>query len=368
MIPPIRRNAFTLVELLVVTGLLASLLSLVIVAMRPTAESQVRELARNLQSALMQTQTRSLTGNQGACLVLVADSATTSGVAFASNTAYFAEPRTPVFTLMQAPTGTTLEELLTTGTSNLFNTGTTVGAFFNPTNADLPSLETGYRVRFSTGSTFGPWYNFYSNNNYDGAGRLLALLTRPKAPVDPAINVWPATTGNQIACEVVRQPSKLQTAVIAPKLASIDLRYSGVGDQPSPLSFTTSETAGPNYWYSSFRSIPNDGISFDFNRTGLLTEIFRFTPPQQPPKKGWETPPISATATIYFLVASNDDIAADRSLQSSVSIWVAVNPQSGAVRMGKNNPAPPPATAGLGKELLEQEYANWFRNLRVNAR
>jgi type II secretory pathway pseudopilin PulG len=352
-----RRTAFTLVELLVVTGLIASLLSLVIVAMRPTAESQVRELARNLQSALMQAQTRSLTNGKGACLVLEPSSTV------ASRTVYLGEIRPTLSTTMQAPAGATLDEVLTTGSPNLFNTGTAVAVFITPQTDDVAALEAGYRVRFSTGSSYGPWYDFSYIADVNGGNAVSALLTRPQAGIDPATNIWPITTGNQIPCEIVRQPGYTQIAVAAPKLASIDLRYSGLGDHPAPLSFTASGNA-PSYWYSSLQSAMNERISLEFNRIGSLDGVFRFA---LPPAKPWATP-IASTSPLYLLVATNDDIAADRSLQSNVSMWIVVTPQSGTVRVGKNIPAAWPPTAGLGKEALEQTYADWFRERRANVR
>lgn len=368
MIPPIRRNAFTLVELLVVTGLLASLLSLVIVAMRPTAESQVRELTRNLQSALMQAQTRSLTNAQGACLVIVPSSTVASG------TAYFAEPRPTLSTKLQAPTGGPAIDTILTGTPSLFRTGSATAAFVTPDNADLQSLESGYRTRFSTGSTYGPWYDF-SFTAYETSGTTaLALLTRPLTGVDPANDIWPAVIGNQVACLVARYPQFALPAVTAPKMAAIDLRYSGAGDQPAPLSFATSNSE--IYRYAALRSrsaneyappYPNpplDSIGFEFDRSGTLVSLIRITPPSV---KRWAMP-IAPTAPIYLLVATTDDIAANRSLQSSVSTWIAVNPRVGSVRIGKNNPADWPPTAGLGKEALEQTYADWFRERRANVR
>jgi prepilin-type N-terminal cleavage/methylation domain-containing protein len=353
-------KGFTLVELLVVTGLIASLLSVVIVAMRPTAESQVRELARNIQSALMQAQTRSLTNARGACLVLVPSSTVSCGAA------YFAEPRPIISTQMKAPDGATLEQILTTGAPNLFNTGSASAAFITPVNADLPALEAGYRVRLSTGATYGPWYNF-SFTAYDSSGMAaIALLTRPGSALDPATNIWPLVSGSQVPCQVVRYPEKVRSAVIAPKLASIDLRYSGLGDQPSPGSFDASSTS-PIYWYSSLQSVDAtspDSICLDFNRTGVLDGIFRITPF---PGKRWADA-VTPNAPVYLLVATNDDIAANRSLQSTISTWIAINPKTGAVTAGKNNPTALPSTAGLGKEDLERVYADWFRTLRTNVR
>lgn len=351
-----RRMAFTLVELLVVTSLIASLLSLVIVAMRPTAESQVRQLAGNVRSALMQAQTRSLTNGKGACLVLEPSSL------IASRTVYVGEIRPTLSTMMQAPPGVTLDQVLTTGTPNLFNTGTATAVFITPQNDDVTALEAGYRVRFSTGSSYGPWYDFSYTADVSGGTAVSALLTRPQTGIDPAANIWPITTGNQIPCEIVRQPGYTQIAVAAPKLASIDLRYSGLGDQPAPLSFTASGNA-PSYWYASFRSAMNERVSLEFNRIGSLNAVFRFA---LPPAKPWGTA-VSPTVPLYLLAATNDDIAADRSLQSSVSMWIAVYPQSGAVRVGNNIPADWPSNAG-GKEELEQRYADWFRERRANVR
>ena len=77
------RKGFTLVELLVVTGLLASLLSLVIVAMRPTEDAQIRQTANSLVSAIMQTRTRALSRTEGAALIIrPADSARSTAVAY----------------------------------------------------------------------------------------------------------------------------------------------------------------------------------------------------------------------------------------------------------------------------------------------
>jgi prepilin-type N-terminal cleavage/methylation domain-containing protein len=332
MIAAPSRKGFTLVELLVVTGLLATLLGLMLVTLRPTAQSHVRELARRLQSALMQAQTRSLTTGKGVCLVLEPSAAS----AVSCRGAYFADPQPAASTQMQAPTGFTLQQILTTGTPNLFYSGSTNAAFLPPTNANLSDLESGYRVRFLTGSTYGPWYNFSFSNTSETVA--LALLTSSSSTLDPATNIWPATVGNQVPCEVARYPQRTQDALTAPKLASIDLRYSGMGDSPPPSSFTASETAPPIYWYASFQpkdTTSLDSICLEFNRIGALATLCRVTPPTA---KSWAGA-INANYKIYFLAATNEDIAKNNSLNSADSMWIAIDPQTGAVSIGKNNPS-----------------------------
>ena len=69
-------NGFTLVELLVVAGLMAGMLGLVLATSRPDPGVQLRRFSQSVSSSILATQTRALGNESGAALVITAPSGT----------------------------------------------------------------------------------------------------------------------------------------------------------------------------------------------------------------------------------------------------------------------------------------------------
>jgi hypothetical protein len=100
------------------------------------------------------------------------------------------------------------------------------------------------------------------------------------------------------------------------KQAGIDLRYSGVGDDPLS-TFGKLEGTTP--------------ICICFDRTGRLDCLIGSLPSQP-------QVPFTPTAPLYLLLASLVDIEADRALQSEASWWLVIAPGTGRTSLAKNLP------------------------------
>lgn len=313
------RKGFTLVELLVVTGLLASLLSLVIVAMRPTEDTQIRQAANALASAIMQTQTRALSKTQGAALAIY-------------------------------PSGTSVDfcdcdpPIIATSTTAIPPAATSANIVFTrPSNAD--AVSDGYQIRFSAGGPYGPWFRLEPAKNGDLVG---VVSMRADLGQTTATAVWPAiTSGSAIGCEISRMPRASQAAFTFPKNVRLETRYSGVGEEvnvnikPAPLLLSVN-TLG--------------GIYLHFDRTGALSTII--------PGNG--SNPIKPTKPVYLLIAGASQVSTDSALQSQTATWVAVLPGVTRVLTGKNTPQSKPDDSALGNEQLAPYYRDYYGVARSN--
>jgi prepilin-type N-terminal cleavage/methylation domain-containing protein len=341
------RKGFTLVELLVVTGLLASLLSLVIVAMRPNEDSQVRQTANALVSAIMQTRTRALSRAEGAALIIrPADSVRSTAVAYGDIQQSI---RASVAAGMPPAS-------LSSGSASITVTGSTMQ------NADDVSL--GFQIRFSSGGPSSEWFAFRPTAPLAGEVTLQSSLGQ-------SIFTTPWPSGSSLACEIARWPTETQSAVSFPKFAAIDLRFSSIGDDIADVVGMGASNELPIF--SPRLSLGR--ASFCFDRTGNLTS---FIPPQVDVKD--PTSPVKPAAPIYLLIAANSDIDNTlgtapnyNSLRSDKSIWVAISPLTGRVTTGKNVPATKPDLsdlASLGKEVAiptaRDRLRTYLRNCRAN--
>jgi prepilin-type N-terminal cleavage/methylation domain-containing protein len=288
MIAQADRRGFTLVELLVVTGLFVVFFGLVVNGLRPNPNSQVRQLSQAISSAILATQTRSLGNDAGAALILDV----TSGNAY-SNAVFNAE--VPPFA------EGTITGIPPSSLNLTFATGT-----LSPANADVSDLATGYKIRFSGTSPFiapTPWMNFSSAGTATGtvSFRTSANQTRDNT-------VWPIATSGTLQFAVARLPVKSGPAADVTKFAAVDLRYSGIGNTTWGVSGT----------------IP---VAITFDRNGGLDSLMYLGSPAS-----WVTP----TSPLYLLIASLPDIQSDQSLQSQTSRWLAINPSTGRVTVAAN--------------------------------
>lgn len=309
------RKAFTLVELLVVTGLLASLLSLVIVAMRPTEDAQIRQVANALTSAIMQTQTKALSKTEGAALAIFP-----SGTSVA-----FCEIDPPI--------------IATSTTAIPPAAVSAVIGFLAPSNAE--TVANGYQIRFSAGGSYGPWFRFSPSPTNALSG---TVSMRPDLGQNLVSTVWPTLTSGSIGCEISRIPLASQSAVSFPKSVVIDTRFSSVGDEvyvetkPSPLLYSANQLGG---------------MYLHFDRTGVLSTII--------PGNGGA--PIKPIKPIYILVRAASQTAP---LQSQTATWVTIFPGVSRVMTGKNVPQPIPDDSPLGKEQLPEFYRVYYGRARSN--
>jgi len=308
------RRAFTLVELLVVTGLMAGLLGLVLTVGRPSGRSQVGQLLQGLSSSLISTQTRALGKEAGAALLL--EPGTNGMLPHACNAVLSADVRPFV-------TGTVSIGM---PPANLGASSGTV-ALSSPENASNGDLQMGYRIRFSGSSPempTSPWFRFACTG--DPAVCTISLRVEANQTVDNTI--WPrAAASTVLRYEVARYPQKAVPLVEPLKFAAIDLRYSGVGDTAA----------------GSYASLANRGsIAVCFDRDGRLDAIMQYGPGPFPTVQ-----PLTPTAPLYLLIASVADIREDRSLQSTASRWLAIAPSTGRLSIAANIGVPGTTVADI---------------------
>jgi prepilin-type N-terminal cleavage/methylation domain-containing protein len=299
MTAPSSRRGFTLVELLVVTGLLAGFFGLLVAGLRPNANSQVRQLSQTLSSALLATQTRALGNESGGALFLDV----TSGNVF-TNMIFFTDmPPFIVGTVASGVPPATLSATTTTGT-------------LAPTNADAPDLAFGYRIQFFGTNPYIPptsWMAFSS----PGTTLSGTVGFRSASSQSTHNTVWPTIpSGAPLQFKIARYPVKSTSALDTTKQAAVDLRYSGIGN-----------TVSGNYG-----SLHNKGpIAITFDRNGGLDTVMQYGSGSTP-----SVDPVNPTAPLYLLIASLSDIQDNRSLQSPTSRWLAITPSTGRVTVAAN--------------------------------
>lgn len=346
-------KGFTLVELLVVTGLMAGILGLVLAGFRPNEESQIRQAAETLASAIRHTQTRAMQSPQGAALIIL------TGTAVSTSTLWEGDVLPPIvgsgtFT----PNGGGMFGALTSSTSNMVT-------------AD--GLGGGYQISFSMGVS-GPWGPSFG---FVGSATGGTVELQRELGQTPATTVLP--NNGFVWYQAVQRPLKA-SVVPFPKLAVIDTRWSSVGhDIDSNASFVTSAVSTGTLAIPSLVSpYANSLLSFAqamggvtevalcFDRTGGLSSVVTLPAAGMPSKSN---APIKPTSPIYFLISGASAMASATTaldvVRSASPIWVAIDPTSGAVQIGKNTPPGPLTFVGLGKSAVVARIDAYFRSLRT---
>jgi len=307
------RSAFTIVELLVVTGLMASLFALVLTMGRPNQRSSSRRAAQEFASFLLATQTRALGVSEGAAII-VEPSSTNPSVASVVHAAFMppllrgrvtgmppAPPPSP------PPAGDPSAVLTFAG--NL------------PPEADRASA---YKIRFESPLDMverqpaSPWFAFVPPHT---------AVFRVTSGQTQANTVWPRAVGDQLDGVIGRYPQRGGEALALGKLTAIDLRFSGVGEEPtSPLD---------GHGYGALAGKGAIGLVYD--QVGRVGEVMRRV--EEAAARTSADQPIVPTQTIYFFFAPASMIAnGENTLSSQSAAWVAVNPQSGRVLVAENIP------------------------------
>ena len=291
-------KGFTLVELLVVTGLMASLLGLLVAVGRPNVKSTVRRTAQDFAGSCLATQSQALGKPQGAGVVVV--------------------PNT-----VSSRMGTTVHDAgmqpLITGNVSGWppadprKPDVSVAVAADPCSIrDQAILSNAFKVRFqaASGDVISPWFSYSSGTASfrNATGQTLQNTIWPKG-----------SSGLQAA--LAQYPSAGTLLLAMPKQVAIDLKYSGVG-----------ETQDASHGYGSFDGLGTIAISFD--DVGRLSEVMRKV---QEPRTSSDQP-IVAAETVYLLFAARSDIEQNSSLSNDTSIWVAINPLSGRTTLATNVP------------------------------
>ena len=277
------RQGFTLVELLVVIAIMVILYGLMLARLAPGKGRQCRDAANAVSAALGEAWARGVGNPAGSAVVIE------SSGKFAVSLAAASVPP-PIEGAVSGP----------------------LGGSVSVTNATDPAgLANGYRIQFfRTGSGAvppSPWFGYASGavSLRAGAGQTLDNTILP--------------VGSDFQCRVLCRPVKAERIATLPKLAAIDLRYSGMESN------------------ATYASLADKGdITVVFDGFGGLAGLF---------VNGVEVPP----APVYFLVAAQSDIetGGTTSLASGIARWVVLSPQSGRVTVAPNNPANSVADARL---------------------
>lgn len=337
------RAGFTLVELLVVTGLMAALLGLVVAGMRPTAASKVREAVGIFRPAVMKTQAAALANPNGAALIIKAESGiAASGLSFS----------------MQHPP---IAATITSGSFNALFTAPVSGTAFITVSQPLNASDAldGYRIRVGTGALFGSWFRFLPtsvNTSFETSAEVNLDVSRQQTQVN---TVMPSTSV-PFDCQILRFPEETTPAGNFPsKTVAIDLRYSGIGDDPEPQNSPRK--------LATLHGLETRDVGLLFSRSGGLESVMRISP-----RNSREHAPVSQPSSpLYLLVATRADIVAGTSLQTEQSMWVAIFPDTGAVFTANNvpQPAPPPALASYTDwDIYASDYRAYFQRARERVR
>jgi len=313
------RSGFTLVELLVVVSIMASLFGLIVVGLRPSVGGELRRAAQQFASVLLAAQSGGIGDPKGAAVVLELDIRPEAEggpkVAGTQCIAIYGGDKPPfaVGTVTGIPP------------ANAAATSATVQ--ITPTNGGV--LQQGYRVQFF-GSDPDPvlpasrWFGFQPPG---------AVSLRVDDGQSIANTPWPTPVGGQLRARVACYPAKGPLALAFPKSVGIDLRYSGTGDDPATA-------------WGGLASKGDLAVSFD--SVGTLDALMRGVGSSTAASRQPVEP-------AYFLVAARADITGDTALANDRSLWVAIQPQTGRVTTSAN-------VAQSGKDRVA------VRAARANAR
>lgn len=303
MIASANHRGFTLVELLVVTVLIASLLGLVVAGMRSNGSdaSQARRSAQALASAFLATQSRAFGSPTGAGVII--DPLGVQGIVVSA---------------------ALMHPLITGSVSGMPPTDPWVNSTtitLAPDNAEVEDLIHGYRIMLSSnvssGSSdpvnpFSTWLAFTPLTSNSATVQLRSAVGQTSQNT-----IWPKNTTPYAS--IARYPSLASPIAMMDKAVAIDLRYSGVGNDPT----------------TSYGQLHNKGaVAVTFDRSGTVAEVMqnvlatnaRSVEPQTPQQP------------IYFLIAPRADIdnASVNVLSNPNNVWVTVFPGTGRVAVSAN--------------------------------
>jgi len=301
MTPIRRRYGFTLVELLVVASIFAMLFGMIALGARPSARGQVRLAAQQLASVLLATQTRALGSAAGASLIFES-----SGVGNRQCVTVFNGDVPPFL------------EGTATGMPPATLSAATATISVTPTNGTATDLQNGYRIKFfkkgPNAQPAGAWMGFTPP----------ATVTLRTLDGQTASNtIWPKPAGGtSMDVRVACYPTPSSAALVLPKSSAIDLRFSGVGDNPA----TT---------WGTLANKGNIGLVYD-TVGGLDTLMQQVT--SAPALRTIQ--PYQPTSPFFLFVVSLGELndSTLNTLASDQSLWVVVHHQTGRVTVSSNIP------------------------------
>lgn len=314
---PCLRRGYTLVEVLVVTAILTSLLGLVVSGARtPRRDGDIRRGAQQLASILLASQSLSLGSPTGAAAIIDPEGLLGETVSHARR-----------FPFIE---GTVERGMPPADPSAMVQT-----VRLKPMNDDVYALEHGYKIRFldRSGDTDGPQSDWFSLAS--------PLLPRPRvvpAPsyVDAVVRLrsengqtsrtalWPtAPTSGTLSFQAARYPIPAGLSQALNAGVAIDLRHSGYGDD------------GLTDW-ASFSG--KGAIAVGFDPVGSVDSLMQNVLPQDGMARTVQ--PITPNEPIYFLVTLRSEIVdpAVNALASAKALWVVLHHRTGRVTIAPNVP------------------------------
>jgi len=291
--PPLGRRAtnrsgFTLVELLVVASIMATLFGLVLAGSRPSDSSELRRSAQQLSSVLLAAQSRAI-GNPAGSAVVLESQGTSSVMVF------------------NAEVPPLIRGTVSGGMPPANPAATTTSITLDVGGADLTR---GFRIQFRGGGPALPpssWFGFQA----PGTVRL-----RSDDGQTPFNTMWPSAVGGRSEALIASYPAEGDVALPFPKGVAVELRYSGTGDDPA----------------TTWGGLGNKGdIGLSFDSVGAVDVLSQGLGTASPTSRQPVEP-------VFFLVATRQDITSDTALASERSLWVAVQPLTGRVTVSANVP------------------------------
>ncbi|RLS82208.1 MAG: prepilin-type N-terminal cleavage/methylation domain-containing protein [Planctomycetota bacterium] len=295
-----RRPGFTLVELLVVASIFAMLFGMIALGARPNPRGQVRLAAQQVASVLLATQTRALGSGAGAGLIFES-----SGVGNRQCITIFNGDIPPYL------------EGTATGMPPATLSDIKAAVSVTPTNGAAADLQNGYRIQFykkgQNAQPAGAWMGFTP----PGTATLRTLDGQTSKNT-----IWPKPAGGtSMDVRVACYPKPSSTALVLPKSAAIDLKFSGIGDSLETTWGTLENKGNIGLVYDTV-----GGLDTLMQQVTSATAL-RTIQPYQP------TSPF-----FLFIVSRNELNGGMNTLSSDQSLWVVVHPQTGRVTVSSNIP------------------------------
>jgi type II secretory pathway pseudopilin PulG len=380
-------NGFTIVELLVVAAIMATLFGIILASGRASPASEVRRAARQIAAVLLSAQSRAIGSRIGAAVLLESDGDPARLGATPPDPKNDRAVRVRDAEMAPAITAEVISPFQPSPPSPFALVPTTADQTppfkydlwlvaipipripspppppIVPENTSLLDLKSGFRIRFnaipSNGNPWSPWYGFLpSGEDLNGNGTQDQgedLAYGPNSPPDgrfyrdPLVrfrsadgqtlenSVWPAPATVQVGSpsqfryriEVSRYPGIGTPALQLPETAAIDLRYSGHGEDPAITST-----------WGRLGSKGVIGLSFDsVGRIDLLMQNVTGVGGSR------AVQPLTPTQAIYFFVVAREDLEDElrppggaSTLSSARAAWLVIDPQSGRVSVAANDP------------------------------
>lgn len=304
---PRSRKAFTLIELVVVMAILISLFGLVLSGARTARRgpADIRRGAQQFASILLASQSLSLGSPTGAAVIIDSEGTVAELVSQARRFPF-------------------IEGTVSQGMPPANPAVSSTVATLQPTNDEPASLTHGYKIRFfeRTASADGPLSEWFSMACETPPTAVVRLRTEDGQTSRTAL--WPsAPRSGVLSFQAARYPIPAGLSQALPEGVSIDLRYSGYGDEA----------------LTNWVSFANKGaIGVGFDPVGAIDSLMQNVLPE--PGKRRTVQPITPYDHIYFFITFRSEIEDPtiNTLASDKALWVVLQPRTGRVTIAPNVP------------------------------